>query len=237
MARLPRLIVPGLAHMVVHRGHNDQAVFLDDADRLAYLDVLRICASEAQVDLHAYGLLPAEVRLLATPTTERSLAAMMQAVGRRYVRAFNLRHGRRSSPWEGRFRSTVIEPGPDVVTAQLVVETLAVPGVGFAAGAELPPWTSLGHHLGHHRDLLITEHALYWALGNTPFERQVGYQHRLDLGVGPRDASRVMEAVVGGWALASSEFSRHLFEETGRRAQPLPRGRPPGSTRSSSVPN
>lgn len=237
MARLPRLIVPGLPHLVVHRGHNDQAVFLDDSDRQAYLDALRTCATEARVDVHAYGLSPTEVRLLVTPTTERSLAAMMQAVGRRYVRTFNLRHLRRSSPWEGRFRSTVVEPGPDVLLSQLVVETLAAPGVGFPPATDLPSWTSVGHHLGRRRDLLVAEHALYWALGNTPFEREAAYSRWLESGVRPEEASRVMEAAIGGWALASADFSLALSAQTGRRAHPLPRGRPTSGVLLTLAPN
>ena len=34
---------------------------------------------------------------------------MMQAVGRRYVRYFNERHGRTGTLWEGRYKSTLIQ--------------------------------------------------------------------------------------------------------------------------------
>ena len=40
MARLPRLVVPGMAHHVVLRGHNGQRVFADDDDRRRCLDAL-----------------------------------------------------------------------------------------------------------------------------------------------------------------------------------------------------
>lgn len=235
MARLPRLVVPGLPHLVIQRGHNDQLVFVDDADRDAYLKVLGTAAAEAGVELHAYGLQPSEVRLIATPSTQRALAAMMQAVGRRYVRAFNLRHGRRSSPWEGRFRSTVVEPGPDVIAALLVVDGAAEASAGFAAGSEPPPWTSAAHHLGMRRDPLITEHRVFWSLGNTPFEREAAFRRRFEAGLTAAEARRVLEAALGGWALASKDFAVQLGEEQGRRAHPLPRGRPSGSNRRSDM--
>lgn len=226
MARLPRLVVPGLPHLVIQRGHNDQPVFVDDADRLAYLKVLGTAAVEAGVELHAYGLQPSEVRLIATPSTQGALAAMMQAVGRRYVRAFNLRHGRRSSPWEGRFRSTVIEPGPEVIVALLVVDGAGSSADGVPAGTEPPSWTSASHHLGLLRDPLITEHRVFWSLGNTPFEREAAFRRRFQQGLPSADARRVLEAALGGWALASKEFAVQLGVEQGRRAHPLPRGRP-----------
>lgn len=234
MARLPRLVVPGLPHLVIQRGHNDQPVFVDDVDRDAYLKVLGTAAAEAGVELHAYGLQPSEVRLIATPSSQRALAGMMQAVGRRYVRGFNLRHGRRSSPWEGRFRSTVIEPGPEVIAALLVVDCAASPDAGFAAGGEPPAWTSASHHLGIRRDPLITEHPAFWSFGNTPFEREAAFRRRFDQGVAPSDARRVIDAGLGGWALASRQFAIHLGEVQGRRAHPLPRGRPSASKRTES---
>jgi putative transposase len=226
MARLPRLIVPGLPHLVVQRGHNDQAAFADDGDRETYLRLLAAAAPEVGVEIHAYGLQPAEVRLLATPSSDRSLAALMQAVGRRYVRAFNLRHGRRSSPWEGRYRSTVVEPGPDVITSVLVVDSLASATQGFAGGSEPPRWTSAAHHLGIRRDGLITDHPVFWLLGNTPFEREAAYRSRFEQGLSAAESRRVLDAALGGWALASKEFAAQLGVERGRRAHPLPRGRP-----------
>ena len=34
---------------------------------------------------------------------------MMQALGRRYVRAFNARHGRTGTLWEGRYKSCLVD--------------------------------------------------------------------------------------------------------------------------------
>lgn len=227
MARLPRLVVPGLAHLVIHRGHNDGAALLDDADRDAYVKALRTAATDASVKVHGYGLHPTQVRLLVTPTDERGLALMMQSIGRRYVRWFNARHGRRSSPWEGRFRSTVVAPGPDVLTCLLVVETLPDLGPSLASSGEIPTWTSLSHHLGLRRDPVISEHPAYWQLGNTPFEREAAYRVLAERGVSAADAARVLDAAAGGWALAPDPFAAELAKRTGRRLRPLPRGRPP----------
>ena len=40
MARLPRIALPGHAHHVVQRGHNRQAIVLDDVDRQHWRQVL-----------------------------------------------------------------------------------------------------------------------------------------------------------------------------------------------------
>lgn len=234
MARLPRLIAPGLPHVIIHRGHNGQAVFIDDADRVQYLQALALCAREAGVAVHGYGLLPGETRLLATPDDERGLADMMQALGRRYVRAFNLKHGRSSTPWEGRFRSTVLEPALYFMPSLLLVEGA---GTTIASGHEPPPWTSAAHHFGLRSDPLVVEHALFWALGNTPFEREAGYRSLFQSGLGEKEAATILAAATKGWALGTPAFVDRLGTETGRRTRPLPRGRPPrGRPASSSLP-
>jgi putative transposase len=226
VARLPRLVAPGLPHLIFHRGHNGQAVFVDDADRVAYLQGLAECAQEARVAVHGYGLLPGEVRLLATPADESGLAEMMQAVGRRYVRSFNLKHGRSSTPWEGRFRSTVIEPARYFMPALLVVEAGLAAGTPFASATQPPAWTSAAHHLGLRSDPIVTEHAVFWGLGNTPFEREAGYRAWFERGLARGEVDAVVDAATKGWALGGSDFVEQLGSATGRRARPLPRGRP-----------
>ena len=112
MARLRRIVIPGQVHVIVHRGHNGQPVFVDEQDHETYLSSLRDAARDAGVAVHAYGLFWREVRLLVTPKDEAGLGRMMQSIGRRFVRIFNQRHVRTGTPWEGRFRSAVIEAGP-----------------------------------------------------------------------------------------------------------------------------
>ena len=94
MARLPRLVIPDQLHHIIARGNNDQPVFREEADYQAFLHWLRAAALQAGVALHAYVLLPNRLQLLATPPNELALGKMMQAVGRAYVRYFNLRHQR-----------------------------------------------------------------------------------------------------------------------------------------------
>lgn len=235
MARLPRLVVAGLPHLVIHRGLNGQAVMLDEADRAAYLRQLAASAREAGVAVHAYALFDTEVRLLATPASATALGAMMQAIGRRYVRGFNLRHGRSGTPWEGRFRSTIVEAGPQFIACLRFAEAAEGDGTGLASSAEAAPRSSVAHHLGLRADPLVTEHELYWALGNTPFEREAAYRLRLGQPVPAAEREAIRDAALKGWALGSSAFIARLGADTTRRPRPLRRGRPVRSTDGTAV--
>lgn len=228
MARLPRSVVAGYPHLVIHRGLNGQDVFRDDADRRAYIQALVQAARDAGVALHGYGLGRNEVRLLLTPATASALSTMMQGIGRRYVRAYNLRHGCCGTPWEGRFRSTVIDAPEWFMRCLVHVEFGATAGdhEGEWGGVGEFPWSSARHHLGLRMDEWITEHALFWALGNTPFEREAAYKRLLEHPPTPRLVERLRSAALKGWALGSPEFARSIAELTGRRHEPLARGRP-----------
>lgn len=109
MARLPRLTLPGYPHHVIQRGNNRQPIFTCAADYHMLLNLLDENAKKLAVAVHAYVLMGNHLHLLATPQTADGFQQMMQAVGRRYVRHFNDSQKRTAAPWEGRYKSTLIE--------------------------------------------------------------------------------------------------------------------------------
>jgi putative transposase len=227
MARLPRVVMPGHPHLVVHRAQRGQAAFLDDDDRVRYLAALREAARTAGVAIHAYALLPGEVRLLVTPEHEAGLAEMMQSVGRHYVRAFNQRHGCNGTPWEGRFRSTVVEADTKFLHCLKFVETVGHPmWPSHAEARATDAASSVAHHLGARTDPLVSDHPVFWALGNTPFEREAAYRRFMEQPAGDGEVAAILHAALNGWVLGSPAFVKWVGEHTGRRPQRVPRGRP-----------
>lgn len=214
-----------MPHLLVQRGHNQQPVFADDADRSLFRTLLGEAARAEGVTLHAYGLLDTEVRLLATPATAESLGRMMQVLGRRYGAAFNRRHARTGSLWEGRFRATVLEPERHLLDALGYIEDERN-WQGGAVEADQPVASSRGHHLGQRQDPMLTDHPVFWALGNTPFDRDIAYRRRLEQGLGTREREQLTHAVLKGWPLGSEAFIARLAGRTERRLAPLQRGRP-----------
>src|SRR3546814_7462222 len=67
MARLPRLDLPDIPQHVVQRGNNRLPCFLDDRDRLRYLQLLRESLAATHCRLHAYVLMDNHIHLLVTP--------------------------------------------------------------------------------------------------------------------------------------------------------------------------
>jgi putative transposase len=224
MARLPRLVVPGHLHLVLQRAAGEGVVFRDDVDFAAYRRALGPAAADHGVLLHAWALTASQVLLLVTPKDATGASRMLQAVGRRFGGAYNRRHQRTGALWEGRFRTTVVDP------AYLVDATRYVEGAPVRLSASAAPgeyaWSSAAHHLGMRADPDIAEHPRFWLLGNTPFEREAAYRRLLDQPMPATLLERLDAAVTKGWALGDRAFVERLAVDAPRRVAPLARGRP-----------
>lgn len=225
MARLPRLGLGGWPHLVVQRVQEGQLLARDDPDRQALLSVLQEAARLHGVTVHAYSLAPDGFHLLVTPAQDTSLSLFMQAVGRRYVGAYNRRHQRHGGLWAGRYRATVLDPARFLLDAMVFIEGRAW-REGRVLRCDDDLWSSVRHHLGLRTDPLVGDHALFWALGNTPFDREAVWRRRLEEGLGARQSEALAQAAHKGWALMGAEQAGTLEASSGRRLTPRRRGRP-----------
>jgi len=225
MARQPRLVLPDQPHHVLQRGNDNQPIFRDDDDHRRFLDFLRESAKFYRVAIHAYVLMPNHVHLLATPADEDGLAAMMQKVGRLYVPWFNNKYGRSGTLFQGRFRTSVIDASAHFLACVRYIE-LNPQRNQLAFDPLEYPWSSYAHHAGVRPDPLITDHAKYWELGNTPFQREAAYIELAQQGMSGQELDAINAAVLKGAPLGSHAFMLELERKTKRQILPAKRGRP-----------
>ena len=225
MARLPRLILPDQPHHIILRGNNRQAIFYSDLDREHLLATLKEAATQYGVAIHAYVLMDNHLHLLATPPTAEALSRMMQSLGRRYVGWFNARHQRSGTLWEGRFRAGLIEGERHLLACMRYIELNPV-RAGLCAEAAQWPWSSAAHHLGLVRSPVVTEHEMYWSLGNTPFDREHAYREFIAQGLSTAEQACFTEAVMRGRPVGSEAFLKPLAVDHAAVVQRRPRGRP-----------
>jgi len=239
MARLPRLTVAGYPHHLIQRGNDRQAIVRDDADREKLLALVAEHAANFKVAIHAYVLMDNHVHLLATPESDDGVPRWMQAVGRSYVRYFNARHHRTGTLWEGRYKSNLIEGERYLLACMVYVDLNPV----RAGMVDLPAdfkWSSHRHCVGQVSDKLVTPHALFWGLGNTPFAREAAYRELVQAGMPPSEKDQLTQSALSGWVLGSSSFVSEVGQMTTRRLLPAKAGRPrkaPEATRTDSVPD
>ena len=224
MARKPRNVIAGYPFHPYVRGNNRQLIFADDEDRRRFRGIVQGASLTHGVAVHAYVLMGDHFQLVATPERPDGLALLMQAVGRQYVRGFNRRHDRTGSLWEGRFRASLIQASPYLLSCQRYLETGPV-RAGLVGRPEQFVWSSHRHHLGLVGDPLVSTHTQFWALGNTPFEREAAYRRLFEAPGTDRDAW-VAARVEQGHPVAEKEFLDELESRTGRDWHARPVGRP-----------
>ena len=83
MARLARVIAPGMPHHVTQRGNRRQQTFFGEEDYQHYLELIsRFCRAE-QVAIWAYCLMPNHVHLIVVPQSAESLRRAIGEAHRR----------------------------------------------------------------------------------------------------------------------------------------------------------
>ncbi len=75
MARLARIVVPGVPHHVTQRGNRRLDVFFGDANHTAYIDLVSQPCKAADVTCLAWCLMPNHVHLILVPRSADGLRA------------------------------------------------------------------------------------------------------------------------------------------------------------------
>ncbi len=121
MARLPRVVAPGVPHHVTQRGNRGQQTFFEADDFRLYLELMAEWCAARGVEIWAYCLMPNHVHLIAVPETEDALRRAIGEAHRRYTQAVNRRQGWTGHLWQGRFASFAMDE-PNLLTAARHVE-------------------------------------------------------------------------------------------------------------------
>lgn len=153
MARLARVVVPGVAHHITQRGNRRQETFFNDSDYAAYLELMAEWCVRCSVEVWAYCLMPNHVHMIVVPESEDGLRRGIGEAHRRYSRRINFREGWRGHLWQGRFASYPM----DEKYLMLAVRYVELNPVR-ARLCRLPwrwRWSSASAHISGQDDLLV----------------------------------------------------------------------------------
>ncbi len=217
MARLARVMAPGLPHHVTQRGNRRQTVFFSDADYAAYRTLMAEHCAAAGVAVWAYCLRPNHVHLIRVPPVEDALRRAIGVAHRRYTRRVNLREDWRGYLWQGRFASFAMDE-PHLLAAARYVELNPV-RAGLVRRARDWRWSSARAHLAGKDDALVAAAPL---LALAP-----DWKAYLAEGLGQEDLEALRRHARTGRPLGSERFVESLEARLGRPLKPGKRGRKP----------
>lgn len=158
MARIARIVMPGIPHHIVQRGNRRQKVFFNDKDRKQYLKLLHEEGIKAGIEFWGYCLMDNHVHLIAVPEAENSLTRGVGEAHRKYTRYVNFREGWRGYLWQGRFLSYPLDE-KHLYTAVRYVERNPV-RAGIVQKAEDYKWSSARAHVLGEKDKMLAENFL-----------------------------------------------------------------------------
>lgn len=109
MARLARIVIPGLPHHVTQRGNRGEQIFFNDDDYRAYFFLLKEAIEKANSQVWAWCLMPNHVHLIIVPSDEDGLRRSVANAHRRYSARINARNNWTGHLWQGRYSSVVMD--------------------------------------------------------------------------------------------------------------------------------
>lgn len=226
MPRRPRLSPIGVPQHIVQRGNNRQVCFTSDNDIAAYANWLNEAARKYCVDIHAWVFMTNHVHLLATPNAESAVSAMMQYLGRFYVRYFNLSYNRTRALWEGRFDSCLIQSEAYLLSCQRYIELNPVRAGRVLYHADFK-WSSYRANGLGIESKLITYHPLYRSLGNSKPERLKNYRSLFESELHQTLITDIRYATNKGLILGTEKFKAEVAALTNHPTIPKKRGPKP----------
>ena len=218
MARLTRIVMPGVPHHIVQRGNRRQDVFFGDSDKDCYIEFISRACEGHGVDIWSWCVMSNHVHFIAVPEKEDSLAKCFSEAHVRYTRMINSREKWKGHLWQGRFGSSPLDE-KYLLAAVRYVERNPV-----RAGMVLLPWeykySSALYHVGEKRsDPLIKNDQVLQDL----IDDWRTYLHNGD---SEDDLTRIRKEESGGRPIGSESFIEKLEKELNRSFNRKAAGRP-----------
>ena len=217
MTRLPRLEYPGALYHVTTRGVRQDAIFVDDRDRLSLLTILSRALRTCDARIFAFCLMGNHYHFVLQ-THRANLSVLMQRVNGTFSLTFNRRHARRGQVFDGRFKALHVDRDAYLLEVCRYVDLNPVRAELVQSPSQWL-WSSYGAHTGRRPALprLATSEVHAALTGHVPRgEVQLSaarrqYSDWVDAGVGARLWKQSLRE---GLYLGDEAFVARIVKET-----------------------
>jgi REP element-mobilizing transposase RayT len=213
MARPLRIELAGGLYHVTSRGDRREDIYLDDDDRLAWLDNFGLVCKRFNWVCHAWCQMTNHYHIVVE-TVEGNLSQGMRQLNGVYTQSFNRTHDRVGHVFQGRYKGVIVEK--DAYLLELLRYVVLNPvRASMVADTVDWPWSSYPAMIGRENrpEWLQTD----WALGQFGRQRAravTGYVDFVRAGV---ELPSLWESVRGQIFLGSEDFVRRMHNEAADR--------------------
>jgi putative transposase len=220
VTRLARVIAVDVPHHVTQRGNARRFILDCDADRMAYLNLLRQNIELHGVGLMGYCLMSNHVHLVVTPHNADGLALALRHAHGRYAIYWNAVHQSSGHAWQGRYYSCPLDRVH--LWEALRYTELNPVRAGLASEAQAWKWSSAAAHCGAE----VRKERLDLDLWRKNWTANT-WQQYLAAGQMESKLTEIRRCTHTGRPLGSAEFVQALEGSMKRRLAPRKGGRPP----------
>jgi putative transposase len=199
--------LPGVALHLVQRGVNRGLCFFSERDYRDYLRLLTTFATRFECSIHAYCLMTNHVHLLLTPHQAGACARLMKQLNQCYVQRLNKSAGRSGTLWEGRFHSSLVSSESYALACYRYIELNPM-----RAGIVMHPadyrWSSHSGNAQGSPDAVLSAHATYLALSDSPERRSAAYRTLFETALPQGQIEEIRKATRGGYRIGERRRPR-----------------------------
>jgi putative transposase len=153
MARIARVVVPGIPHHIIQRGNRRMDTFFAEADYREYLYLMAEWCNRCEVQVWSYCLMTNHVHLIVVPKSEDGLRRAIGEAHRRYTPYINFQKDWKGHLWQGRFSSFPMDEQYLIATARYI--ELNPVKAGIVNKPEKYKWSSAQAHIQEEDDVLV----------------------------------------------------------------------------------
>ena len=191
MARPLRIEFADAVHHVTSRGNRREPIFLDDRDRLLFLELLAQALERFDACALAYCLMGNHYHLVLC-TRQPNLSALMRHLNGVFTQRMNRRHGKVGHVFQGRYKAILVDRDAYLLEACRYVDLNPV-RAGLVAAPQDWPWSSYQALTGARPappwlDTAMLHGALLRRTRVTPAEQAQAWRQYADLVATARDA-------------------------------------------------
>ncbi|MEH6516465.1 MAG: transposase [Halioglobus sp.] len=212
------MIVPNLPHHVVQRGHNRNAVFVEDTDYQYYLATLEEWKTALSIRVYAWCLMTNHVHLILDPGEDRTaIGLLMKRLAGRQTRYVNKQERRSGTLWEGRYKASAVQTDSYLLQCCRYVELNPVKAA-MVAKAEAYPWSSYRTRLGLEYSAILDPMPLAYSVPE--------YQRFMGQGITPEENRFFLERLERNGLTGDGAFVDEVERRIGLRIETRAPGRP-----------
>jgi REP-associated tyrosine transposase len=220
---MARVVAVGLPHHITQRGNGRRDVFLTDALKQTYLNLLREQARLHRLQILAYCLMTNHLHLVAIPLTPRAMAGALRHTHGRFAQYWNTERGAVGHMWQNRYYSCAMQPSRVWPVIRYV--ELNPLRAGIASRAEDYRWSSAAAH-SRGLDPSGVLDMDWWAAAWTQGDWSAAFSGNEESDEKRGGADAIRRATYTGRPFADSEFTAGLERHLGRKLAAQPGGRP-----------